>query len=421
MATQALDTNDMQQVTLGRTLNTATRIPQALLDRRQQEGQFANFQAPSSVVRNVQQPSGSAVGQFFRNQQAMPVYSAQRFSALPQNASDWNNAQWANYFSRQGPSNQWNQETWDMFNMVTTSDPRTFVKSEDGLSRDRDSLFTLNRDPGWISLDSPEFRGTQAFKERSGNYEHQRTASIPFTNLSENLGYWPGNIDWNPSSDFWKRSQAEYNSEASRQMAYEVSMQKAYNALENYAAQKAQWDTQSPGKPFEWPSGLSGADAIKFNSLKDLYTSGDKFARAWNVKWSERATPVYNGYDLAGKEGVPMTLEQIRQSVANTPLLDRGYTPDNLPQYNPSFTVEGARDTVESGKPWVSQYVKQAEQEILAAKDAQFSARNPFSSPEMSPQTEAVVGAIKRKGLFPRTQEQAMEFSNAFRQSGGIR
>lgn len=407
MATQALDTNDMQQSTVGRTINTATRVPQALLDKKQYHGQSLGFQSPNTSTRPIQQSSGGSIGQFYRNEPRMPVYSSQQYSALPKNASDWNNSQWASYFAKQGPSNLWNQETWDMFNMVTTNSPIDFNKWEKGLSMDREGLFSLNRDPGWVNIYSPEYRGTASFADKRQSplgASYGQRHIIPNANLTGRVRpatLSPDYVEWNPQGDMWNSAQTNYNREAASQMGYELSMQKAYNALENYASQKAEWDAKNPGTTFNWYSPLTGNDASKFNYLKTLYTTGsNRDVSLQDADSFDRFIPLYSGYSLQPNRG-PMSLEEIKRDAASTPLLDLGYTQERLPQYNPSFTVEGAKDMVESGKPWVSTYVKQAEAQALADNKTQGQRlpdmMNQSAIQGMTPQAESMTALRQRR------------------------
>lgn len=384
MATQALDTNDMQQVTLGRTLNTATRIPQAMLDRRQQEGQFANFQAPSSVVRNVQQPSGSAVGQFFRNQQAMPVYSAQRFRALPQNVYDWNYAQWAQYFGSKGPSNTWDQDTWKMFQLVSSYSPGdwhdrrrsfgmapTFFNTE--LSQDFYNLENLPQSPYQRMINE---------QARSNFAENSGWSPSPGNNWFDSSPNLFATNNFNPGAEGYRYGQQRYMAAAKEEIEREMALQRAYASLEKYAAQKSQdrfqgWNRgfgidENYGRP-ENP-GRRGSVDEKTDWLLDQMYQYMK-GKPQNMDFTPEQFDANSYYLSFGRDAKatapqPRTMEQVREFFGGTPMLAAGYSLNNLPQYNPSFIVKGvAKFTDENKKPWVNTYIEKEVNKQKAAGD----------------------------------------------------
>jgi len=374
MATQALDTNDMQQVTFGRTLNTATRIPQALLDRRQQEGQFANFQAPSSVVRNVQQPSGSAVGQFFRNQQAMPVYSAQRFRALPQNVYDWNNAQWARYFGSKGPSNTWDQDTWKMFQMVSSYSPEDW-HSRRKLFGMAPMYFDTEYSPSFYNLENlPQSPYQKMLNEQRRRdidnmwqkYKAENSGWAPPSSNDWFDPYWEIKHNLNPGAKGYHYGQRQYMAAAKNEIEREMALQRAYASLEKYAAQKNQ-DRFSVDKK-------NGLLLQMYQYMKNEPQKPQGYSRGFGIDENWRGdVSQYNfspSFEREGKKEAPRTMEQVREFFGGTPMLDAGYSLNNLPQYNPSFIVKGvAKFTDENKKPWVNTYIKKEVNKQKAAGD----------------------------------------------------
>ena len=371
MATQALDTNDMQQVTLGRTLNTATRIPQALLDRRQQEGQFANFQAPSSVIRNVQQPSGSAVGQFFRNQQAMPVYSAQRFRALPQNVYDWNNAQWARYFGSKGPSNTWDQDTWRMFQMVSSYSPENW-HSRRKLFGMAPMYFNTEYSPSFYNLEnlpqSPyqKMLNEQRRREIDDMWQRYKAENSGWAPPSSNDWfdpYWEIKNNLNPGAKGYHYGQRQYMAAAKNEIEREMALQRAYASLEKYAAQKSQ-DRFSVDRGSELL--LQMYQYMKGEPQKQ---NAPGWYQGFGINDANIYFPSFER-DAKATAPQPRTMEQVREFFGGTPMLDAGYSLNNLPQYNPSFIVTGvAKFTDENKKPWVNTYIKQEMDKQKAAGD----------------------------------------------------
>ena len=360
MATQALDTNDMQQVTLGRTLNTATRIPQALLDRRQQEGQFANFQAPSSVVRNVQQPSGSAVGQFFRNQQAMPVYSAQRFRALPQNVYDWNYAQWAQYFGSKGPSNTWDQDTWKMFQMVSSYSPEDW-HSRRKLFGMAPMYFNTKYNTNYYNLEnlpqSPYQKMLNEQRRRSidnmwQKYKAENSGWAPPSSNDWFDPYWEIKNNLNPGAKGYHYGQRQYMAAAKNEIEREMALQRAYASLEKYAAQKSQ-------------------DRFSVDRESELLNQMYQYMKGEPQKQND-ANIYFPSFERDAKATAPQprTMDQVREFFGGTPMLDAGYSLNNLPQYNPSFIVTGVgKFTDENKKPWVNTYIKKEVNKQKAAGD----------------------------------------------------
>lgn len=361
MATQALDTNDMQQVTLGRTLNTATRIPQALLDRRQQEGQFANFQAPSSVVRNVQQPSGSAVGQFFRNQQAMPVYSAQRFRALPQNVYDWNNAQWARYFGSKGPSNTWDQDTWKMFQMVSSYSPGDWYSRRKSFGM-APMYFNTEYSPSFYNLENlPQSPYQRMINEQRRNYAEDTGWFDYYQNMHKTTS------NLNPGAKGYHYGQRQYMAAAKNEIEREMALLRAYSSLEKYAAQKSQYKAPGWYQGFGIDENWRGSVDRESELLDQMY----QYMKGEPQKQND-ANIYFPSFERDAKATAPQprTMDQVREFFGGTPMLDAGYSLNNLPQYNPSFIVTGvAKFTDENKKPWVNTYIKQEVDKQKAAGD----------------------------------------------------
>lgn len=356
MATQALDTNDMQQATLGRTLNTATRIPQGLLDRRQQEGQFANFQAPSSVVRNVQQPSGSAVGQFFRNQQAMPVYSAQRFRALPQNVYDWNNAQWAQYFGSKGPSNTWDQDTWRMFQMVSSPSPKRWYSGRKSLYGMAPMYFNTEYSPSFYNLENlPQSPYQKMIWESPSSFGWFDPYWNPFATRN-NL---------NPDAGGYRVGQQRYMALAKKEIKREMALQRAYASLEKYAAQKSQDRYKADRDGIVDSASMRTMEDPKIPAGVAAWTDWLLYQMYQYMKGEPRFER-----DAKATAPQPRTMDQVREFFGGTPMLDAGYSLNNLPLYNPSFTVNGpGKFTDENKKPWVNTYIKQEVDKQKAAGD----------------------------------------------------
>lgn len=371
MATQALDTNDMQQATLGRTLNTATRIPQGLLDRRQQSriGQNVSVQPNTSGLRPVQQyGSGGMIGNMF-GKAIQPVYSAVA-GGLPQNVYDWTNAQWAQYFGSKGPSNTWDQDTWKMFQMVSSYSPGdwhsrrrsfgmapTYFNTE--LSQDFYNLENLPQSPYQKIINS------RNYAEDTGWFDYYQNLSKPTNNL-------------NPGAEGYRYGQRQYMAAAKGEIEREMALLRAYSSLEKYAAQKSQnkvpgWIGFGTDEIYERPRdpGMRGSVDEKTSWLLDeMYKYMNSAPQRKEPDGSQNNIFTSAYFQREEKKEAPRTMEQVREYFGGTPMLAAGYSLDNLPQYNPSFTVNGVgKFTDENRKPWVNAYIKKEVNKQKAAGD----------------------------------------------------
>lgn len=369
MATQALDTNDMQQATLGRTLNTATRIPQGLLDRRQQSriGQNVFVQPNTSGLRPVQQyGSGGMIGNMF-GKAIQPVYSAVA-GGLPQNIYDWTNAQWAQYFGSKGPSNTWDQDTWKMFQMVSSYSPGDWHSRRRSFGM-APTYFNTELSQDFYDLENlPQSPYQKIINDRARSF------------YAEDPGWSPRPANWfdafgnmystknnlNPGAEGYRYGRQQYMAAAKNEIEREMALLRAYSSLEKYAAQKSQDKFQGWSRGFGIDENWRGSVDRESGLLDQMY----QYMNGQTQKPDVSQYNFFPSFEREGKKEAPRTMEQVREFFGGTPMLAAGYSLNNLPQYNPSFIVKGVgKFADENKKPWVNTYIKKEVNKQKAAGD----------------------------------------------------
>lgn len=359
MPLQALDTDDLRQSPgqgslVERTLNTATRIPDGLISQMQgKQGQTVGTQPIQAGVRPVQQfGSGAQLGQMFGHRYEMPIYSTigAVSNNLPANVYDWNTSQWAQYFAGKGPSNTWDKDTWDMFNMVASPSAKTWYSNRDNAGPNPQT-FQTTMDPGWLDLDtlarSPyQIKQDEAAARRSKNYGW----GVSYAN-----GPW--NESMNPNSKWYESSSAVYTQNAQNEIARENALNEAYASLEKYMADKSAFETANPNKTYydsAATNGMFGAQPQKSSKDAKLYNDTLNQMKSYLNPKPSATQPMWGN----PAPQPARTMEDVRSYFGGTPLLDMGYSATNLPTYNPSFTVSGATDRSSNKVPWVNSFIK---------------------------------------------------------------
>ena len=323
MAIQALERDDYtpmgaQAGMTGRTIGTQQPMPQAIADK------FRKANVTGVIPRqfyNTAQQQPYSQGNAFASMSAIqpPQYNVTP-SQMQGQPYEWNMGQWANYFAQKGPSNSWDKDTWDLWNMMnkrTMNDYMNFGRRGTAMG----GQFNIERNENFIPLTWTKPMKRSVIDENGQSH----TSYIPANQvMRQNRTY---SDDRGGSAPPWMNMDPSL-------------MFTEYNPYKEGGA----WDT--------------AAARYKEEAIRTL----------------QRELDVYN---KTGEQGM---------------LMGKGYSMENLPTYNPNFTVKEAVNP--EAKSWVMPFL-----ETEMKKQQAVPTENKTASPSYfgMPRNADIMEQIKRR------------------------
>ena len=291
MAIQALERDDYtpmgaQAGMTGRTVGTQQPMPQAIADK------FRKANVTGVIPRqfyNTAQQQPYSQGNAFASMSAIqpPQYNVTPYNVTPSQMQgqpyEWNMGQWATYFAQKGPSNSWDKDTWDLWNMMNKRTMNDYMNTKNLTSMGGQFNVDMNADFVPLTWTKPMKRSMIDENGRS------HSSYVPANQvMRQNRTY---NDDRGGSAPPWMNMDPSL-------------MFTEYNPHKEGGA----WDT--------------AANRYKEEAMRTLQAELD-------------------AYNKTGEQGL---------------LMSKGYTKENLPVYQPYFTVKEAVNP--EAKSWVMPFLE---------------------------------------------------------------